>query len=291
MGSFFKNSIIFSVAMTYVVLAGGKKSQIRGQDNVQSPENSKQSIESSKTFVKKNTLIFSLEYLLDKSKSKTIQQIIDSKEFKKSNKTSRSYGYPNADVWSKINVTIPKKNKRVWYLEVGYPLLDYATLYYLKKKKPQPDNDSEMEKYSIRKIALGDKFDFEKRVLEHTYFMFPLKNKPGKYVYYLKVQSESSTNLPLAIKSKKLIIKQISTSIFYGSMIVMILFNFLLFLGVKDRTYLFFVLYLLNFTLLSLVLDGNGFQYLWREFKELNNLAPFLMLSVIFWSTPISCSH
>jgi len=290
MTSFFKNSstnicIFFSV-VALVVLGGGKNFEIRGQNNNQSEESSKKNI-------KKTTLNFALEYLLDASESKTIEQIIESTEFKKSKKTSRSYGYPNADVWSKITVVIPKKNKRVWYLEVGYPLLDYATLYYLTKKKTDPDGDSEPEKYSIRKIELGDKFDFEKRELEHTYFMFPLKNKPGKYVYYLKVRSESSTNLPLAIKSKKLIIKQISTSkfyngIFYGSMIVMILFNFLLFLGVKDKTYLFFVLYLLNFTLLSLVLDGNGFQYLWREFKELNNLAPFLMLSVIFWSVPFA---
>ena len=62
----------------------------------------------------------------------------------------------------------------------------------------------------------------------------------------------------------------------------MVLYNLILFFFLKERTYLYYVLYVLSGALLFLSEDGLGFQYLWPGWPGLNHFigaaAPVLLL-------------
>src|SRR5699024_11979620 len=72
--------------------------------------------------------------------------------------------------------------------------------------------------------------------------------------------------------------------IFFGIILVMIIYNFFLFIGLRMRSYLFYVIMIL-FTLLGqLSINGIAFQYLWPNSPQWNLIAVpiFVSLACIF---------
>ena len=64
---------------------------------------------------------------------------------------------------------------------------------------------------------------------------------------------------------------QIIQGIFYGLMLVMILYNIFLYLSVKRKSYLYYVCFVSSFLILQLGLTGFGFQYLWPNTPWIND--------------------
>ena len=61
--------------------------------------------------------------------------------------------------------------------------------------------------------------------------------------------------------------------IFYGMILIVALYNLFLFFSIRDRAYLYYVLYALSFGAFSMTQDGTGFQYLWPRFPQFNEYA------------------
>ena len=60
---------------------------------------------------------------------------------------------------------------------------------------------------------------------------------------------------------------------FYGVMLVMILYNFFIYLSVRDSAYIFYILYISSVTVTNLVISGAAFQHLWPNSPTLANIA------------------
>jgi two-component system, sensor histidine kinase LadS len=68
--------------------------------------------------------------------------------------------------------------------------------------------------------------------------------------------------------------------------LIIVLYNFLVYLAVREGKYLFYIFYVLSVALYAMSYDGIGFQYLWPERPELNDFASGIMLfSLILWAT------
>jgi hypothetical protein len=65
-------------------------------------------------------------------------------------------------------------------------------------------------------------------------------------------------------------------------MAIMALYNILVYLSMKERVYILYVIYVLCCCIISLAEDGTGFQYLWSKYPTLNNWisrsSPLLLL-------------
>jgi signal transduction histidine kinase len=217
-----------------------------------------------------------LEYMEDKYKKFSIENIDKNSSFVTSERETPNFGFTPSVVWVKFAIRVPAGNKNRWFLEVGYPLLDNIELYI-------PEKDGT---YGAKHA--GDKLPFDQREIEYQKFIFPLKNSPGLYTYYLRVETTSSLSIPLTVLSEKKLLSEVNRhqmlyGVFYGALIIMILFNLLLAVYTRDYTYCYYVLYIIAFTLVSLSMSGTGFQYLWRSIPQLNDMVPFTLFFCIFW--------
>jgi len=105
---------------------------------------------------------------------------------------------------------------------------------------------------------------------------------------YLKVQTAGSLQLPLSIYSERTfglrsMRDSLNLGLYFGILIIMVLFNGLLFIPTKDTTYLQYVVFLSFFGLFDATLRGLGFAYLWPESPAFNNLFLLPFIFVALW--------
>lgn len=72
--------------------------------------------------------------------------------------------------------------------------------------------------------------------------------------------------------------RYIQIGIFYGLLILLIVYNTVLYLFIRQKTYILYVCYVLIFVLRSLVHDGLGHQFLWPNIPEINKIYDLLLL-------------
>jgi signal transduction histidine kinase len=87
--------------------------------------------------------------------------------------------------------------------------------------------------------------------------------------------------MPLRIGTPEIIIKRshdrdLANGIYFGIIIVTILYNLGVFLMIKDRSYLFYILFVLSFGLMQAQLIGLNMEYFWPEFSRFNTQSIFI---------------
>lgn len=222
-----------------------------------------------------------LDILEDKSGKWTIEEV-SSPEFTEnwlpSQKDVPNFGYTESAYWVRFQLHHDGGQSKEWILDVGYPLLDKVAFYL-----STPSGDW------ITKQS-GDSFPFKHREILNKNFLFRLQMPlPKQQTIYLRFQTEGTMQIPLYLWSSLALAEhwyqnQYGLGMYYGIIIVMLLYNLFLFVGVRDNTYLFYVLYLLGYILVQLTLNGLAFQYLWPEFPWWSNQSlPFFIGFLIFW--------
>lgn len=190
-----------------------------------------------------------------------------------------NFGFSNSVYWFRFPVTNDATQPISWYLEVAYPQLDNIQLYY-------PNGTG-----ALRMKQTGDRFPFDTRDLNYRTFLFTLDTPPGTHFYFLRIQSTSSFSFPLVMWKPTICIDHklnelVILMIFYGIMLVMTVYNFFIFITVREKAYLNLVLFIFSYSMLQFILNGFAFQYLWpHSMWWANNSIPvFIYLGVLFTS-------
>ncbi|MBF0352864.1 MAG: response regulator [SAR324 cluster bacterium] len=231
----------------------------------------------------------SLDILVDPDHSETIQKFLKfpelTEKFQPSSTDSPGFGFASAAHWVRFSIINTGAHDMELFLENGYPLIDSIELYTL----------SGYGDVDVRKT--GDHYPFYMRDISHRDFIFSLKVPSGKQKdYYMRFKTTGSVNIELNLRSakglaEKVSREQLALGIYYGSMIVMIVYNLFVFLTVKDRNYLFYVLYIMGYALLQGIYNGLAFQYLWPEQIWWGNHSfPFFLCFTWFWMLQFSRS-
>jgi signal transduction histidine kinase len=198
--------------------------------------------------------------------------------------SSSSFGYSESTYW--FHVPFAVEHSALWYVWLRYAPLDYVTFYWVK-------NGSVVDTYQS-----GDAIEFSARqvhVPENA--SFRLLEKGEKIDLYIKTKTQGSYRIPLEIHQSQSFdsyISQLSTfqGIYYGVLIVMSLFNFVLYLITGIRPYFYYVMYVAGSLFTRLAIDGTGFQFLWSNTPAFNqwgvpfsfwlSSVTFLMFSYVF---------
>ncbi|MEQ9364095.1 MAG: 7TM diverse intracellular signaling domain-containing protein, partial [Leptospirales bacterium] len=77
----------------------------------------------------------------------------------------------------------------------------------------------------------------------------------------------------------------------YAVLAIMLAFNFLLYLSLRERAYLYFTGYLLAITMFLFTLDGLAFQYLWPEWPAWGNISLPLWMNLSYVSGLVFARH
>src|SRR5689334_21270190 len=185
-----------------------------------------------------------------------------------------SLGFDRAVHWFRFDL-INHTHGRDWYLEVSYPQLDHLELY-------SPDRNGN---WSLQ--FSGDLYPVSSRAVRHRNFVFPITLETDLTTPLLvKVVTTSAVQLPMKVWSPEAFRKsnfdqQFVNGLFYGVMLIMILYNLLLYFAMRDMSTVLYAVSLLAGINIIAFLHGYGFYYLYPENPEWNAL--FATLSIPFF--------
>ncbi|MFA6283702.1 MAG: 7TM diverse intracellular signaling domain-containing protein [Desulfurivibrionaceae bacterium] len=222
-----------------------------------------------------------LEILEDPSTHLTITDVVsphNEARFRPSTADTPGFGFTTSAVWARFTVKNSLPHSVEYFLEAKYPLLDHLDLY-------TPAGTG-----GFTVLKAGDSLPFKQRLVQHKNNIFPVRIAAGEQkTLYLRCETTSSLNLPLTLQSPACLageigLEQTLLGIYYGILLVMMIYNFFIYLGLKDSTYLYYVLFVFSYMLFQLSVNGMAFQYFWpNQIWWANNCTPFfIFLSYIF---------
>jgi signal transduction histidine kinase len=234
-------------------------------------------------------IIDHLSYLQDKSHQLRINDVRKSpisENFLPLNQHIANMGFSNDTFWFRFRLRYQPRTIFVlkeWYLEIGYPLLDEVILYY-----PIGNQD-----YITKKS--GRKFWKSPADVHYKNPIFRLYTKPFQdYEIFIKIRSHSTIQIPLKLWSPGTFSHNVAREnflwgIFFGTMFVMAFYNAFIYMVVNDRSYLYYVCYILSFLCLFSSLKVNEFfqmpvSFIWWGHGSI----PFFISFAGFWMTLFS---
>ncbi|MCG8614475.1 MAG: hypothetical protein MI864_28515, partial [Pseudomonadales bacterium] len=177
-----------------------------------------------------------------------------------------NFGYTDSTYWFRLqfNYSGTEPDRRL--LAIDYALLDQVSVYVFKHK------------VLSREYHTGDTLPFDTRPLTHRDFLFPIAFQPGEETtVFIRVKTQGSTQVPMSLWKEQAYLlsdqtRLISQSIYYGMMIVMVLYNFFLFLSLRERAYLYYVGFVFSFLCMQASMHGVLFQYVFPDLPSLQEL-------------------
>lgn len=210
-----------------------------------------------------------LSYLLDPDHSLTPQQAMSASyagHYQPVTQEIVNFGYRRDSVWLRADLHNGSRKQAQWLVGVLYPQIDLLDFFVL-------DGNGQLQ----QQLA-GDKRPFGLRPIAHRHFYFKLNLPPGQNTtIYLRARSAGTLLLPLSITTPQQWQasdhhEQIFIGIYAGTLLAMLLYNLLLYFSLRERTYLFYVLYIGCLGLAQATFYGVGSEYLWPD-QYLNDIA------------------
>ena len=199
----------------------------------------------------KSVVLDTLWFFEDPSDEFTFEQIRE-KEFTPT--TKYNFGITPSTYWAKLKLNVSTTLPA--FLEINYPVLDSVTFFY-------KENGQWKEEYT------GDKRDIKEINYKHYQPLFLLKKTDSSAMteLFIRVVSEGKLTIPLQIQTlDELVwsnsIYNIITGGYYGICLVMMLYNLVLWIFLKDRAYLAYVFLLIGAILYSGNLFGHGYLFI-----------------------------
>lgn len=130
-----------------------------------------------------------------------------------------------------------------------------------------------------QQILGGSRYPFINRLYKHKNFTIKLnRNFKGDHVYYFSVKSKQPANIMVALKPMKSFIEYGLTEyflfgIFYGMIFIFSFYNLMMFIAVRQRQYLYYILYNISIAMFEMSSNGIAYQYLWPNAPEWNEIA------------------
>jgi hypothetical protein len=199
-----------------------------------------------------------VDILVDSTGALNIHQVITSgfsEGFRPSRQAVPNLGYTRSAVWVRFslkNLTFSDS----WVLQAAYPDMDNVEFY------TGEGSDWELQE-------LGQALPFSSRKILSRDLLFPLSLPFGKErIFYLRYHNETGMTLPLRLFSSSqyqtfALKEQLLFGIFFGFMLVLSLYNLILYVKIRESGYLHYFLYITGYGLFQFSLYGLAHQYLW----------------------------
>lgn len=213
----------------------------------------------------------SLYLLEDKTNLLTIEEVAQLSEFKKTTHKVPNFGITASSVWVRISI----HNKTVinhLILSLNQAIIDEVDFYCF---------NTETKKYDSLKLGEFQSFGFRKYLTPEYLFDINIPQDSTKTVY-LKVQCKENMQLPIFLGStfsvfNNSLLKNVASGIYMGIMIVMILYNLFIFGIFREKSYIYYAIYIVLILFTQTSLQGFTFQFIWPNVPWLATYSPFLL--------------
>jgi diguanylate cyclase (GGDEF)-like protein len=224
------------------------------------------------------------EVLEDAGRRLTVGDLVrpeNARRFVSSDANELNFGYTASTYWLRFSLRGARGAEDL-LLELRFPSIDEADLY-----APEPPGDGEA---GYRITRGGDSQRFHARGFKHRNHVFRIHVPEGEErTFFLRLRSDGVLTAPLYLWREAAFAEgdrhvQLALGVFYGLVMALVLYNLMLYLAVRDRVYLYYVMYGVAFGMFLLCFDGYAYEYLWPESVWWANhaLATALSLTLAF---------
>lgn len=214
-----------------------------------------------------------IAYLVD-GQNRTIDQIADLDDTAFSVRPSLNLGFEKQPVWIRFEIHNSGRESQ-FIVEIAQPLLHFVDFY-------APNAQRGFTRFTAGRLAAA------RTSLKHHKILFPLTvsaNSAG--VAYVRVATKDTLLVPVTIwRANEFALQErysnIAFGAFYGIITIIFIYNFFLLLSLREKTYIFYLAYLVFFALFRLSVDGNIYPALMPTNAWLNWRLPLLTVTGVF---------
>ncbi len=213
------------------------------------------------------------QQLADETGKLTIDDILKNNNFQNCKSVLPSIKKSNSALWLKI-ILQNKTSQPYIPISIGTSIIDHFDLYYIKATR-----------HTIIHIGARDSnLDAGYLTPKTTVINCTILPDSVKTIY-LRIQSNSPDIVPIEFNSADKYWENSNSNktafgIFTGIVLIMVFYNLLLFFIVKDKSYLYYVSYVIFFSLSQAFIRGYGVNII--DLKALNN-ALIPTMHILFW--------
>lgn len=220
-----------------------------------------------------------LKYVEDSNGTLTIEQFLQlaPSDLTPVPNENANFGYTSSVYWLTFD-TYNRNTLKEWILEIDSPPLDSIHFFTIKNGTV------------LTEIHGGDLLPFEYRYLPVSSFVFPLALPTHEtYQIVLRVETEGAMKIPLELWEKNSFLNHngnvaAAHMFYYGLAVVMAVYNFFLYLFLRNSSYLYYAALCLAFMFIPMTNYGDAYRLLWPEQVWWNNrsIVFFMGISIIF---------
>lgn len=201
-------------------------------------------------------------HLEDPDKKLRIEDILNdsSLQFVPTRENTENLNFTHSGFWFRFRVknTLPKDV--VFFLETARPVTNKVILYQVNKNQV------------VRTFENGDNLPYSARIIKHRKILFPIQlndNNEREFVIYVESDGEVVT-MPLIFWRPQQFMEhdyfmQLFHGLFYGVLLFVAVIYFFFFVALRERSFLYYVLYVLFMASLQFSLDGMSYQLLFSN--------------------------
>lgn len=215
------------------------------------------------------------QFVRDENGRLSIQDILQNKggfAFRPVEKDVISFGVTSDVFW--IKSTLKNNTRKELFLKIGNNALTALDVF-------ETTGDT-----LVKHHHSGSRLPFSRREVNDVDFLFPLLVQPGEMtIIYVRVQHSRGTHFSLLAGTETAFYNEagqrnLLQGIYYGFMLLMILYNLFIYFSLKDSSYLYYVLYVFLMGLFNASIAGYAFQYFWPSAPALNQYEDILSAAV-----------
>ncbi len=228
-----------------------------------------------------------IRILEDKENRYTIEDIIQAdrqKEFQDAPESNTlNIGYSQSAFWVALAVKNESRDdKNEWWYQLDLPLLDQSEFYIL--------SDSQRDQNFITQKKMDYNTPLKKRDVNHVTHVYRFSLNSGeKATIYLKIKSDYSIHLPLFIYTpagfaNSVAVEELLYGAFIGSILILIAYNLFMFISVREKTFLYYILYMASYLIFLITERVHGLSLVGEipDFFHKTHLTFFIWIAWLF---------
>jgi len=218
-----------------------------------------------------------LEYLEDQNGQLTLAEALqmDDNAWTRNLSKIPNFGYTDSTYWFRFRLINHRPYTQNKLIAIQYALLDHIEFFRFERGELVDD------------IRTGDIYPFAQRPIRHRDFLFPFALQFDEPVdVYLKIKTEGSTQLPITLWDAQQFSfddqdEQLIKALYYGMMLVMVIYNLFLFVSIRERSYLYYVGLVISVLVLMSGAHGFLYQYLYPGSPSLHKMSMLLSVPAV----------
>ena len=165
-----------------------------------------------------------------------------------------------------LSIINPKNEPVNQIIDISYPLLDTVDIYGF--------NEGEL----IKEVHLGDHLPYSERLIDHPHFLIPIELQANeKRTYYVRVMTKGSQLFPIKLWDNNDLFVELSKenelhAIYFGVVSVIIFFNLLIFVALKEKMYLYYALSALVFMLFFAIMRAKLYPFVFSNTPSFHHM-------------------